>query len=159
VSGVSCRDGHVGGLGDRGDERVVQWCVLGHPVGGEDSCGRKVEGQHPVSEGGQDAFFEPPAQDHTLGRVGPLFGEDAAFHSSDGRGGHELISDRDRRGPDLDRAVASPDSQVGPTSTMDSVGAVGCRGRPEKILTFCRVARPSSSLRIPEWPSDLVWWS
>lgn len=82
VSGVSCRDGHVGGLGDRGDERVVQWCVFGRSVGGEDSCGRKVEGQHPLSERGQHAFFEPPAQDRTLGRVGSLLGDDAAFDSA-----------------------------------------------------------------------------
>ncbi len=108
VLDVSCRNGHLLGPGDRGDERVVQRRVLRNRVGSKDSCGREVEGQYPACEGRQNANLEPSAQNLPLGRVGSLLDEHPTFDLRHGRGGHELIGHPNRCRPILDEAIASP---------------------------------------------------
>ncbi len=95
VPGVSCRDRHLFGLGDRGDERVVERRVLGNAVGRKNPCGGKAERKHPPGKSRQGPFLEPPAQDFSLRWVGSFFRDHAAFKLGDGRGGHELVGDGD----------------------------------------------------------------
>lgn len=109
VPDVSRGDGHVVRLRDRSDKGVVQPRMFRNAVTSKDPRGRKVKGQHTVSERRQDALLQPPAQNFSLPWVGAFFGDHATLDLGDGGCGHELVGDGDGGRPSLDRLVASPD--------------------------------------------------
>ena len=87
--GLSVERTHVGrSCRPAGHERrlptVASACHYAHlgvrrrnPVSRKDSCGGKVEGQHPTGEGRHDPFLEPPTQDFSFGRVRSFLGDHA----------------------------------------------------------------------------------
>ena len=70
--------------GERGIEGVVERCVLGDPVGREDSGRRQVEREHPVGKRRQNVLVEPATQDRSLLSVGAFPGNDSPLDFRDG---------------------------------------------------------------------------
>lgn len=66
VFDVSCHDGHLGGLRDDGNECVVERCMLGDAVGGEDPRGWQIKRKYTVCERRQDVLTEPTAKDPAI---------------------------------------------------------------------------------------------
>lgn len=70
MPGVPGDHGHLGRLGDGGDEGVIEGGLLGNPVCREDPRGRQIEREDPVGERRQDLPVEPwDAHVHRLGNL------------------------------------------------------------------------------------------
>lgn len=134
--GIAGRNGHLCGLRASCDQSVVERCVFGNSVPGQDSCSGQVERQYPIGEGRQDAFVEPRAQDRSLARIGSLFRDHAPLDLGNRRRRHELVGDADRRSPNFDLRIATSDAKrrdhvgvqnvlhglVGPRSQVEGAG-------------------------------------
>ena len=66
---VACCNGHLCGLGDGGDEGVVERRVFGYSVRGKDPRGRQVKRQYAAGERWENVLVEPAAQDSALSGV------------------------------------------------------------------------------------------